>query len=222
MTAINKDAFKSCYRLENIAIPKHCTYLNSTFSDEGQENWNHLDRIIKEEGPEWLKHRFNNLPFHQLCYDKDITIDELADIPVDDPLLKSVDQMNMTPLHVLSYNPNATLEMIQALASKYPDAAFVETKNALLPVDLYYTIHHLIEYVVGFDEKLWNILLACQGSSVNKLLSSHDKITGLIPFMTAAVVNEQPLDLVYKLAIMDDSHTASIKYPVSTISPSTN
>ncbi len=98
---------------------------------------NNLHRIIQEEGPRWLKLRFNNLPLHQLCYNKDITINELADISVDDQLLKQVDRMNMTPLHVLSCNPNSTLEMIRTLASKCQDAAFVTTRNGSFPVDLY-------------------------------------------------------------------------------------
>lgn len=248
---INRDAFKECFRLENIIIPARCIYYNSTFSYEKRiynKKWNHpdkiknhIDKIIQEEGPEWLKNRFDNLPLHQLCYNKDITIDLLKDIPVDDPFLKSVDKMNMTPLHVLSCNPNATLEMIQTLSSKCPDSALVNTKNETFPVELYlitknivqvqfeessncifnydqmneiqklmytgteYTIHDLIKYGLNYNKKLWDILLSFQGtSSLNEQLSSQDYITGLFPFMTVAVVNNQPLELVYNLAMMTD------------------
>ncbi len=62
----------------------------------------------------------------------------MTGITLNDPLLKSVDNMSMTPLHVLCCNPNATLEMIRTLASKYPDTAFVQTKkNGSFPVDFY-------------------------------------------------------------------------------------
>lgn len=52
-------------------------------------------------------------------------------------MLKSFDEMNVTPLHVLIGYPNATLNMIKKLASKCPDAAIVENKNSIYPVDLY-------------------------------------------------------------------------------------
>ncbi len=239
VATINRDVFNYCYRLENIIIPENCSYFKSTFSNEyNSKKFNHLDKIIEEYGQDWLKHRFNNLPLHQLCHDKEITIEALRSIPDDDPLLKSVDKMNMTPLHVLSCNPNATLEMIRTLASKYPNAAFVINKNGIFPVDLYlvtkiivqleksddgtvkyehsdeimslmdrgtlYTIHDLIKYGVGYDKNLWDILLAFQGLSGNEQLSSQDDITGLIPFMTAAVVKNQPLEFVYKMAMMAD------------------
>ena len=252
VTTIHRDAFQGCIRLENIIIPENCThnsiatYNNKTKRIYGKKwTWNYLDNVIQEEGPDWLKNRFDNLPLHQLCYNPDITIEALTNIPNDEPFLQSVDKMNMTPLHVLSCNPNTTLEMIQTFASKCPDAALVKTKNDTFPVDLYhlkqlpsllvprddhfldggggvlkynkrneimklmnrgtkYTIHDVIECGVDYDMKLWDILLAFQGSSVSEQLSSQDNITGLFPLMTAAVVKDQPLDLVYKLAMVVD------------------
>ena len=38
-----------------------------------------------------------------------------------------------------------------------------------------------------------------------QLSSSQDDITGLLPFMTAAAVKDQPLEFVYKLAMMVDA-----------------
>ncbi len=68
-----------------------------------------------------------------------------------------------------------------------------------------YTIHDLIECGISYDTKLWDILLAFQGSSVNEqVVSSQDNTTHLFPFMTAALVNERPLNFVYKLAMMTD------------------
>ena len=37
---------------------------------------NYLDKIIDEEGQEWLKNRYDDLTLHQLCYNKGITVDE--------------------------------------------------------------------------------------------------------------------------------------------------
>lgn len=51
-------------------------------------------------------------------------------------LNNSVDEMNMTALHVLSCNHNATLEMIRLLVSKCPDVALVKTKNGSFAVEL--------------------------------------------------------------------------------------
>ncbi len=141
MTTINEEAFNSCFRLENIIVPKHCNYNNSIYD----KKWNHLDKNIDEEGPEWLKHRFNYLPLHQLCYEIEITIDSLKDIAVDDPLHKSVDKMNMTPLHVLCCNPNTTLEIIQTLASKCTAAAFIRSKNGTFPVFLYLELQNIVQ-----------------------------------------------------------------------------
>ncbi len=51
----------------------------------------------------------------------------------------------MTVLHVLSCNPNATIEMIQELASKCVGAAFVKTKSDLYPVDLYLLTKNIVK-----------------------------------------------------------------------------
>lgn len=47
-----------------------------------------------------------------------IAINEITAVSDDNPFLNSVDKMNMTALHVLSCNPNASLDMIRELASK--------------------------------------------------------------------------------------------------------
>lgn len=67
-----------------------------------------------------------------------VSIDELAQIPpVNDPLPHSLDDMCMTPLHILSCNPHATFSMIRDLACKCPFAAFVRNKFCLNPLDMY-------------------------------------------------------------------------------------
>ncbi len=56
----------------------------------------------------------------------------------------------MTPLHVLSCIPNFTLEMIQTLASKFPKAVFMKTKNDTLPgVDLHLVTENIVQGKLG-------------------------------------------------------------------------
>ncbi len=66
-------------------------------------------------------------------------------ISLDDPSLKLLDEMNMNILHVLSCNPNATLEMITKFACKYPDTALVETRNGSFPVELYLVTRNIVK-----------------------------------------------------------------------------
>lgn len=201
LARIEDDAFSLCTMLQNIVIPnKNCICYESIFS-RSNNLVNYLDIIIMEEGYDWLSIRFENLPLHKLCNKQSIDIHELADIPLLDPFLYSFDKMIMTPLHVLSCNPNATLDMIQELACKCPAAAFVETENGSFPVELYlltknivqgesnvnngkivynqcekirsllqrgatYNIHNIIKSDITKNEhKLWDILLAFQGTS---------------------------------------------------------
>ena len=181
-------------------------------------------------------------------------MDDLRNISPYDSFLNSVDAVNMTALHVLSCNPNSTLDMIRELASKCPDAAFVKTTKIFsYPVDFYlltknivklcsdghvqlnyelrdkikcwlmrndtgYTIYDLIKSGLRYDHELWDILLAFQGKSMKKELSKRNDVTGLYPFMTAAVSKKRTwerkasddrkktnykLGLIYKLAMVD-------------------
>lgn len=236
LNTIEENAFNRCTMLQNIIIPKSCTY--QTRHTKNIIN-NKLDVIIKERGQDWLKHRFDDLPLHQLCSKKNITMDEIVNISANHPFLNSVDALNMTALHVLSCNPYSTLEMIRALASKYPEAAFVETKNSLFPLELYlltknivqgslnrfhiyidyswnqairdlmkkgslYNIHDLLKTVlIKYDHNLWDIILSFQGTSIDIELSKYHQNTKFYPFMTAAISQTRPLDVVYTMAMSD-------------------
>mmetsp|Transcript_9380 Transcript_9380/g.11859 ORF Transcript_9380/g.11859 Transcript_9380/m.11859 type:complete len:465 (+) Transcript_9380:280-1674(+) len=142
LKAIGSEAFNDCNNLQNIAIPQNCNIADDAFDDCTK-----LDPILRIDG---LQNRFCELPYHQLCYKHDISIIELTEIQSNDPLLHSVDDMSMTPLHILSCNPNATLDMIQVVASKCPIAALVRNSNNMTPIDLYFltrsiTLDHYFE-----------------------------------------------------------------------------
>ena len=47
------------------------------------------------------------------------------------------------------------------------------------------------------------VLLAFKGLSIDSELKKHHHVTGLYPFMTAAVSKERPLDFVYKISMLD-------------------
>ncbi len=66
-----------------------------------------------------------------------------------------------------------------------------------------YTIHDLINSNIKYDYQLWDILLSFQGKSMNTELSKRNGVSGLYPFMTAAVSKKQRLGFVYYLAIRD-------------------
>ena len=62
-----------------------------------------------------------------------------------------------------------------------------------------------------YDMDLHREMFLAQYSALNMMIwneqlsSSQDDITGLLPFMTAAAVKDQPLEFVYKLAMMVDA-----------------
>ncbi len=256
LNEIGKEAFTRCPMMQNIVIPKQCIYDKSMYSfDIGtkakpiQLMSNYIDKIIHDKGQEWLKNRYDDLPFHQVCNQQNnISINELTIIPL------ALDEMNMTPLHVLSCNPHVTLDIIRELASKCLDAAFVETRNGMYALEMYlvtknivqvsnknhtrkivydqsdeirslmrkgastsaslagsfncndyyyYNIHDIIKSDIRYDHYLWDIILAFQGMSMNKELFNDDKLTGLYPFMTAALTFERSLENVYELAMAD-------------------
>ena len=55
----------------------------------------------------------------------------------------------------------------------------------------------------GLRNDLMEVLLAFKGLSIDSELKKPHHVTGLYPFMTAAVSNKKPLNFVYKLAMLD-------------------
>lgn len=75
---------------------------------------------------------------HQLCYSRDITIEQIVAIQPNDPALSSFDEMGMTPLHVLCYNPCAGKDMIPTLVSRCPPSVIsARNRSDMRPVELY-------------------------------------------------------------------------------------
>lgn len=230
---IDEYAFYLCTRLQNIVLPKNCAFAHDAFKLCNEK----LNRLLQQKQRQpWIKHRFDSLPLHQICYDPSLNFDQLIEISTNDASLHSVDKMKMTPLHILSCNPNATIEMIKELVVKCPSAAFVKSVNGLFPVDMYLLTKNMVTYLdlhgntcthsesdkirslfvrgsntsplhaiikSSLEDDLMEILLAYYGTSMTEELSNQSKITGMYPFMTAAVSNQRSFDFVYKMAIAD-------------------
>lgn len=240
LSVIGDKAFKDCWDLQYILIPKTCQIAENAFEIDdtlmGDEwlkhKWTTMGRIIKGNGDglEWLKNRFDDLPLHKLCSQSNLTIDQIREISNDDLSLHTFDEMHITPLHVLSCNPSATLEMIRELASKYCPLALVmkdakdntaqdlyfDSKNMTNPISDEMTInylksrcadnsdsfiHDMITSGLAYDKI--DIFMAFQGKPISPCLSKSHPVTGLLPFMTAVVSHQQRLDCVYDIAMAD-------------------
>ncbi len=148
LATIDETAFSICESLQNILIPKNCLLAHDAFLD-----CTPITKKVVEEGPNWIKTRFDKLPLHQLCHKHDISVSQLAQIPINDPFLHSLDAMGLTPLHILSCNPCATLPMIRELASKCPTAALVKNYYGMFAIDMYLVTRNMVTYRLKSDEE---------------------------------------------------------------------
>lgn len=154
--AMGEGAFLGCWSLRCIALPSH---LRNDLKGDVFENCEallsrpHDDDDDYNSTEEWLMKRFENLQMHQACYDPNVTMESLSclinndfgfDINTrgsfnDDNQLPK-DAMNMTPLHILCCNPNATPEMIRMLKMAYSqdlERTCNGTCNVSAPLEMY-------------------------------------------------------------------------------------
>ena len=133
--------------LRNIALPTeceidacafhNCTDLRKAFPDAKNDY-----SQITETAIDSIKHRFDDLPIHKLCYyqsyhDNEITLQHLkrtinpwtAKPPGQlNTTGKEKDCLGMTPLHILACSTKPTIEMYRLLIDKYPETLIMKDK----------------------------------------------------------------------------------------------
>ena len=148
VTCIGDRAFKNCTSLISVSIPSSVTEISSL--SEPFQNCQVLQQRstnginYHESTVRWLKRRFVDLPIHQACYeannDATWTIDSFTTlIEQHQTTLTLKDAMGMTPLHILSCNPNVTAKIMQTMInalSPPPPTAF-ETEEIVTHSDGY-------------------------------------------------------------------------------------
>jgi hypothetical protein len=212
-------AFRACTSLASIAIPPSVTDMEyNAFSD--------CDTLEKAQGntrniPNWLCHRFDNLPFHQICYN-DASLLNITTfnhlIQEHSSMLTTTDDMLMTPLHILCCNPTATNEMIQLLKAAQPHAASMMNVMNKTPLMMLLELKNKKYNALHDDGKMSLVDLLEQGLDYDSLemirtfdgdekvelvseLENRDEVSGLLPFMYGASFSKCRLDIVYELAM---------------------
>eukprot|EP00579_Thalassiosira_antarctica_P000092 CAMPEP_0201867158 /NCGR_PEP_ID=MMETSP0902-20130614/1500_1 /ASSEMBLY_ACC=CAM_ASM_000551 /TAXON_ID=420261 /ORGANISM="Thalassiosira antarctica, Strain CCMP982" /LENGTH=495 /DNA_ID=CAMNT_0048392277 /DNA_START=11 /DNA_END=1498 /DNA_ORIENTATION=+ len=143
---IGEDAFRNCNSLRNIAIPS--TYLL------GERMFEVFDCAItlKKAFPsvanstaisEALKHRFDELPIHKMCYYQQYHppnnmlrhINEAMGTP-EQPNITGTQQdcLGMTPFHILACATKHDMDLYRLLIEKYPNNLINEDKWGDLPI----------------------------------------------------------------------------------------
>jgi hypothetical protein len=139
---IASGSFYRCFALANLVLPKGSnaaedmfTYRSSLLHDRFDEE---ADSIVAG-----LVRRFDNFPVHRLCYDDPssrIAAQELCECiertkEEGSPL---VDDVRMSPFHVLFSTIGPSQDLLEVLLEKYPyDTGILDSKdaNGKRPVD---------------------------------------------------------------------------------------
>jgi len=112
---------------------------------------------------EWLFHHMDEAPFHKLCYDSSVTTKQISDYLHEhgnDSALAIDPYHGMTPLHILSMNPNAPADAIAALFNSNIQTVFCADNQQKTPLD------YARDYNVGGLIRIMNGLCNHRNSSL--------------------------------------------------------
>ena len=216
-------AFCGCTSLVAVNMPDSSTYVyDDTFAGYSSlisiALCTALDQqLINDDFGHWLKHRFDNLPIHQACYDIQVNINTLSKVIQDNnDILASTDAMGMTALHILCCNPHVrSSQMIKILKAAYPKSASMVNVLGMTPVMLFLTckgmgqeeskeesasFSDLMRLGLKIDEVEYVLEEYLDNQTMFNLVE-QDQTSGLLPFMAAASLSQCSLDLVFMLAM---------------------
>jgi hypothetical protein len=136
-------AFFDCPRLRNMAVPSSVTSTGRDLFKDCKD----LEKLYPnhDELLQVLKHRFDGLPIHKLCYYQSYyptatTLENLENLLESlgnaQECLGRQDCLGMTPLHILALSTKPNLKLFQALLKHNQDDLITKDKWGDLP--LYY------------------------------------------------------------------------------------
>ena len=129
MKRIDDEAFDSCMRLRNLAIPINTEVGIDAFKDcMDLKEFGTERNIIKT-----LKHRFDNLPIHQMLYYQSFGKGRIMRSKFDDPSIKQQDSLGMTPLHILACSGIQNIELYRMLIDKHPESLVTKDRWGATP-----------------------------------------------------------------------------------------
>ncbi len=173
---------------------------------------------------QWLKGRYNNLPLHRVCFHPKVTLYQIEStiLRTTKDLVCARDLLGMTALHVLVCNPFATVDMIKLLVSNSvqisPKTETVEGCSKKTPLQLFLEMKNLSDAFHDCYETngyiplttLLNRRIAIEWEDIESIMAIQlsldesgkaDSVSGLYPFMQAAILEHRSLDIVYNLAL---------------------
>jgi len=151
--SIEYEAFVHCQSLRLLILPNGIDLSNVGFRIIGGTA---IEKIARAAGAEyewkrgaltdesnrrvneWLIHHMDESPFHKLCYTSSITTKQISnylDEDVSNSALQSDPVRGMTPLHLLTINPDAPADSIAALFESNRDAVFCLDNDLNTPLD---------------------------------------------------------------------------------------
>jgi len=122
--------------LRNITLPSECEVDFYMFY-----GWTDMFVVFPDEDgdtiTEALKHRFEDLPVHKICYyqsyhDNESTLQRLKQVM--DSTGKQQDCLGMTPLHILACSTKQHVEVYRLLIEKYPETLIMKDKWGDIPL----------------------------------------------------------------------------------------
>jgi len=196
-----------CSSLVNLYLPPsqemERTYQYRSLFPSGGE----LCKVVPGDVVERLKHRFDGLPLHKVCYFHSYhplegTVKATRDILASSPMtVRQVDVLGMTPLHILALAHKPVVELLQELLSS---VAMAQTKDRFgsTPLD-YLCKNHSLE---GMQATRWfvqwlvnhqNIAILRYDRWKRELQAAEEKVK---LSTDRAVMNQEVKHLLDKLA----------------------
>ena len=118
ITSIESRAFEGCKKLAIFEVPPSTSIANDAFVGCSNTSDENDDMPVSD----LLKQRFDDLPLHRICYDANVSLQQLQTYIDEHGCIDigKVDKMNCTALHILASNPMATSDMIMILVKAHP------------------------------------------------------------------------------------------------------
>jgi hypothetical protein len=210
VTYIEDYAFAHCTSLINVSIPPDCecnppkAFVNCDKLQAAIDSDNNNEYEPRANVIEWLKCRFDKLPFHQVCYNPDITITLLHNTiqySTKEALL-ATDNMGMNALHILVCNPAITADLIEMVVALDPRMSMMENMHGTTPIDLFLQLQGIdlddgavfsLEYAIKKGMS-WNVIQKMKALDRNFILDA-DEYT----FLKAAASKKCNLEVLYNL-----------------------